>query len=108
MTTGVAIAQTDPQLEVYFGCMAKERGYGGAGIVRMPKKGENKTPEIKPLLNNGSTIYAGSMFLVNWCQTPRYIMDREAGIASASLISTNSNALIFVCGICMLIFDRKL
>lgn len=65
ITIGVAIAETQVELDVYFGCI-NLKGYGGAGLVRLPL-GWKGRPHIYPILSNGTSISAGSMVLTEAC-----------------------------------------
>lgn len=64
ITTGIAIAHTETEMAIFFGCIAQRVGYGGAGLVRM----KHGVSAVFPLQLNNTEIFAGNMFLLSHCR----------------------------------------
>ena len=72
MVTGVAIADVGPtSVLLYFGCAISPgtttNTVGGAGLLR--QDGTDSESQLYTLNNNGSAMYAGSMFITEECDS---------------------------------------
>ena len=76
IATGIAIANTENEMAIFFGCIAQRAGFGGAGLVR--KKGDKRS--VFSLQVNDTDILAGNMFLVSQCKPEKPKPRGEGGL----------------------------